>query len=137
MTEVTDRVVRRTFLVLLELLLSLLMAGMVLLFPVAHAITYACFLGQCSEPGTDEIRSYWTMAAVFVTVAILVFVVARRRGAGAAYVWHGLVTLVGLASAIIFQIPTVDWADLLREDSPPPSSPNVPCHSGSNDCPGG
>lgn len=136
----TDRVVRKTFLALLEGLLSAVIVVMVLWFPALNAAAYLCFGGDGCGPAADDIRLYRVSVGVLAGVVLATFVVAAQRGARWAFAWHALITVVGVISAVAFVIPAVDWVDRFEEDPPPHGTPpsHVPCYSGPpNDCPGG
>lgn len=128
---------RQRLLIGLESLLSVVGVVMVFVFPAYLWGAYFCLGVGCTGPGEEEARAYRLLVAVLVVLVLATLAVAARRGARLALAWHVLVALLGIASAIVFQVPAVDWVDHFREEPPPVDRHYVPCHSGSNDCPGG
>ncbi|MDQ6522201.1 DUF6234 family protein [Nocardioides sp. LHD-245] len=122
---------------LVEALASAATAGIALFLPLLQFGAYFCIGGACGGPDADAIRLYRVLVAVLATTAATTLALAVRRRARRAIRWHAVVAVAGLGSAVLFAVPAVDWADLLREDPPPPNPHYVPCYSGSNDCVGG
>jgi len=119
-----------------EVLCSAAAAILVLTFPIYSAGVSWCLEG-CVEPHPDEIRDYRRLLGLFAALVLTTLVLARcRRAAWRTFAWHAAVAIAGAASAVVFSVPEIDFAELLREDPQPYRSEN-PCHSGSNECTGG
>ncbi|MBU2696277.1 DUF6234 family protein [Pimelobacter sp. 30-1] len=121
----------------LELLASLAAVIVVVLMPLQFIGAHLCAWGECSVPGAEEIRTYRLMVLVLVVAVTTTLTLSVRRRAHVAVAGHAVVGLVGLAVALVFAMPTIDWADLRREEPPAPNPDYVPCYSGSGDCVGG
>lgn len=119
-----------------EVVLSVVGVCLVFAFPAHLWVAYFC-LGDCQGPDAEAVRSYRVLVGVLAAVVVATLAVAWRRGARLGFAWHAFVALLGATSAIVFQVPVVDWTDHLREQSPAPSAPAYPCRSGSGDCRGG
>lgn len=136
MTQIAEDRSSKPLLVTAETLLSVLGVCLVFAFPLVLFAAYFC-IGECRGPDPGALRTFHVLVGVLVVVVVATAAVAWRRGARLALAWHAFVALAGIGSAIVFQVPVVDWADYFREDPPAPNPYYVPCHSGSNDCPGG
>ena len=125
----------------LEVLLSALTVCLAVLFPLLSMGAHLCAWGECGQPSSDDVRTYHVLLVVLVVSVVATGVVAVRRGAQTAFVWHGLVTAAAVASAFIFSISTAGPGEVPTPpvpDTDAPSTNYVPCHSGPpNDCPGG
>lgn len=120
-----------------EPLLSLLAVALVVFFPGNAFWAYFC-LQTCTGPPPENVWAHRVGVALLVLAVAGTIVLAVRRRARWAFVWHGLVALAGLVSAAVFAVPQVDWRALLDEPAPEPDRHYVPCHSGPpDDCPGG
>ncbi|WP_436699395.1 hypothetical protein [Nocardioides sp. BYT-33-1] len=136
-TPLTDRDHPALLPTLVEALASATTVGVTLFLPLLQFGAYFCIGGPCGGPDADSVRLYRVLVAVLAGTAGITLLLAARRRARRALRWHALVALAGAASATVFAVPAIDWAQLLREDPPPPNPHYVPCHSGSNDCVGG
>lgn len=123
---------------LLEPVASTAAAGLVLLLPLHALGVYFCLGADCGEPTPGDVLTYRVLVAVLAAVVATTLALAVRRGGRRALVWHAPVALAGVASAVLFAVPQVDWQDL-GEREPEPAHPEyVPCYSGgTSDCPGG
>lgn len=113
-------------------------AAVLLTLAVAwHGFTVHFCLGSCPGPTSGEILVHRLLAAALGLAVVTALVVAARRGASWAMIWHVGMALVALFTAALFAVPTIDWQDL-RTPDPVPTGPSYePCYSGSNDCVGG
>ncbi|MBM7519315.1 DUF6234 family protein [Nocardioides nitrophenolicus] len=121
---------------LVEALASAAAAGIALFLPLLQFGAYFCFGGGCG-PDPGAIHLYRVLVAVLAATAVTALILAVRRRARGMIRWHAAIALAGAASAVLFAIPAIDWAELRRDDPPPLDPSYVPCYSGSNDCVGG
>lgn len=121
----------------LELLAALAVVIVVMLLPLAYVGAHLCAWGECSQPGPDEVRAYRVMVGVLVLAVPTTVVLAVRRRARLAVAGHVLLGVVAVLAALLFAMPSIDWAGLREDDPPPPNPDYVPCFSGSGDCVGG
>ncbi|GAA1509233.1 DUF6234 family protein [Nocardioides humi] len=122
---------------LVEALASATAVGTALFLPLLYLGSHLCAFGECSVPGPEEIRTYRVLVTVLAAAAVTTLVLAVRRRARGAVVWHAVVALAGLVSAVAFAMPAIDGDALRHDDLPQPNPDYVPCYSGSGDCVGG
>lgn len=107
-----------------------------LFLPVLAIGASFCAFGECATPTRDEVRLSQAIAAGLVLAVGATFVLAVRRGARWAWLWHLLVAMAAAASVLLFTLG-IDWRELVREEPPPRNPDYVPCYSGSGECVGG
>ncbi|WP_408896321.1 DUF6234 family protein [Nocardioides sp. R1-1] len=98
---------------------------------------YFCLGGLCPGPTGGEVLAYRLLVSALGLAVVASLALAVRRRARSALLWHGLVALSAVATALVFAVPSIDLREL-REPAPsPPDRGYVPCYSGSGDCLGG
>jgi hypothetical protein len=120
-----------------EAILSVVAVGLIAFLPVNAFLASFCLDPSGCDVHTTFVWGYRSAALALVLAVLGTLVLAVRRGATFAVVWHALVGLVGLAAALVFAVPAFSLDDT-RSPDPQPSDPSpVPCYSGSADCPYG
>lgn len=140
MTDVADRKVLTSWLGAAEAALSIVSVCLVGALPLHYLGSHLCAFGECSEPGPDEVRTYWILVAALTLALVGTFVVASCRRARGAFLWHVVVALTGVIAMGAFAMPSTGTDREIPPDEPrdAPSSYHPPCHSGPpNDCVGG
>ncbi|MEZ0580113.1 hypothetical protein [Nocardioides sp. MH1] len=137
MTEKTDRTAREELAALLEAMLIAGIVGLFFVFPWYCFGTYFC-IEDCHGPAPEEIHTYRVLVGVLVVNIVALGATRWSRRKPVIWGWPTVAIAATVGSAIFFQVPEVNWADVLRPDPPAPQNTHyVPCYSGSHDCPGG
>ena len=96
------------------------------------------FFGDPVVIDDQEVRHYWFIVGLLALSLIASWVGAARRGARAAWAWHALVAVMGLAAALLFAVTSA--GPVGDEPEPPrPARTGPRCYSGgdAHECPGG
>lgn len=95
---------------------------------------HLCLETPCDAPDAGEILAYRFLVAVLAIVVLATVVLAVRRRARWALLWHLVVAFAAVATAVLFAVPQIDVSELRQPEPPEPNPHYVPCRSGSNDC---